>query len=46
MKKSTHKLAKSLLEMAIACTRTNVNSLCWSHFYQPKLPVGFIKLKK
>lgn len=46
MKKTTHKLAKSLSEMAISFTRTNVNSVCWSHFCQPKLPDGFIKLKK
>ncbi len=46
MKKTTLELTKKLSEMAISYTRLNVNSICFTHLYQSRLPDGCQKLKK
>lgn len=46
MNKITNKVSKVIASAALLVTKTNVNSTCYFHVHQPKLPTGAEKLKK
>lgn len=46
MKKIRENVSKVICDAALLVAKANVNSTCFFHAHQPKLPTGAEKLKK
>lgn len=46
MRKIILNMSRIVACAALLITATNVNTYCWFHAHQPKLPTGAEKLKK